>query len=135
MILVLKRPFTQKILTHAQSEYPLEACGFFSGSDGVVMSQHSIRNRLQSETEYEMEPTEMLAAFLAMEERGEELIAIYHSHPQGPAQPSSTDIAQAYYPDAVQIIVSLAERKRPLIRAFMIKNGAVSPVTIMEQDD
>ena len=138
MILVLKRPFIQKILAHTQAQYPLEACGFLSGRDGIVMSQYSIHNRLQSETEYEMEPTEMLAAFLAMEEADEELLAIYHSHPQGPAQPSPTDIAQAHYPDAVQIIVSLAEwpfDERPLIRAFTIKNGSVTPVTIVEQND
>ena len=127
--------FIQKILTHTQAQYPMEACGFLSGCDGVVASQYPIHNRLQSETEYEMEPTEMLAAFLAMEAEGEELIAIYHSHPQGPAYPSPTDIAQAYYPDVVQIIVSLAECKRPLIRAFTIKNGTVTPVTIVEQDD
>jgi len=77
----------------------------------------------------------MLSAFLAMEAQGEELVAIYHSHPQGPPHPSPTDIAQAYYPDTVQVIVSLQDRKRPLMRAFMIKNGIVSPITIMEQDD
>ena len=135
MILVLKRPFIQKILTHTQSEYPLEACGLLGGGDGVVTSHYPIRNRLQSETTYEMEPTEMLSAFLAMEAEGEELVAIYHSHPQGPSHPSPTDITQAYYPDAVQIIVSLKDCKRPLIRAFTIKDGFVTPVTIVEQDD
>ncbi len=77
----------------------------------------------------------MLAAFLAMESQNEELVAIYHSHPQGAAYPSPTDIAQAYYPDTVQIIVSLVDRKRPLIRAFSIKDGTVTPVTIVEQND
>ena len=131
----LNPQFAHKILTHLQAQYPLEACGFLSGRDGIVVNQYPIHNRLQSETEYEMEPPEMLAAFLAMEAQDEELLAIYHSHPQGPAHPSPTDIAQAHYPDAVQIIVSLAERKRPLIRAFTIKNGSVTPVIIMEQDD
>jgi len=132
---ILKRPFFNKILSHVQAEYPLEACGFLSGIDGVVMNQYPIRNRLQSETTYEMEPAEMLVAFLAMEAQGQELVAIYHSHPQGPPQPSPTDIAQAYYPDAVQLIVSLQQQKRPLMRAFMIKNGRVSPVPIIEQDN
>ena len=127
--------FIKKILAHTQAQYPLEACGFLSGRDGIVASQYPIHNRLQSETEYEMEPTEMLFAFLAMEEADEELLAIYHSHPQGQSHPSPTDIAQAHYPDAVQIIVSLAECKRPLIRAFNIKNGTVTPVTIVEQND
>ena len=132
--------FIKKILTHTQAQYPLEACGFLSGRDGIVVNQYPIYNRLQSETEYGMEPTEMLSAFLAMETQEEELLAIYHSHPQGSPHPSPTDIAQAYYPDAAQIIVSLADceppfAKRPLIRAFMIKNGSVTPVTIVEQDD
>ena len=129
-MLILKRPFSQKIIAHTQTAYPLEACGLLGGANGIVTSQYPIHNRLQSETAYEMEPAEMLDAFLTMEAHGEELIAIYHSHPQGPPQPSPTDIAQAHYPDAVQIIVSLQERKRPLLRAFNIKNGRVSPITI-----
>jgi proteasome lid subunit RPN8/RPN11 len=52
------------------------------------------------------------------EDAGLELLAIYHSHPQGPEGPSETDIAMATYPEATYIIISLANRARPRVRAF-----------------
>jgi proteasome lid subunit RPN8/RPN11 len=39
-----------------------------------------------------------------MEAQGLEMVGIYHSHPHGPDSPSPTDIAEAYYPDAVYLI-------------------------------
>ena len=50
------------------------------------------------------------------------------SHPDGPARPSATDVANAYYPNAVQLIISLADRARPSVRAFTIVDGTVAEV-------
>jgi proteasome lid subunit RPN8/RPN11 len=60
-----------------------------------------------------------------MDEAGEELVAIYHSHTQSPAYPSQTDINLASYPDAIYLIVSLAEGEEPL-RGFNIVDGQVT---------
>jgi len=70
---------------------------------------------------------------LAMEAEGLELIAIYHSHPDGPARPSATDVANAYYPDTVQLIISLADRARPSVRTFTIIDGVVAEVEWEEE--
>jgi proteasome lid subunit RPN8/RPN11 len=51
------------------------------------------------------------------------LIAIFHSHPHGPAEPSKTDIERAYYPEVAHLIVSLAELERPQAVAFRILDG------------
>ena len=59
-----------------------------------------------------------------MERNGWELLAVYHSHPRSPAQPSATDVDMAYYPDARQVIVSLAEPK-PRLKCFTVKDGVV----------
>jgi proteasome lid subunit RPN8/RPN11 len=64
-----------------------------------------------------------------MEERGEELSAIYHSHTASPAYPSQTDINLAAYPDALYLIVSLAEGEKDL-RGFEIKDGEVTEVEV-----
>ena len=55
-----------------------------------------------------------------MDESGEELAAIYHSHTKSPAYPSQTDINLAAYPGVVYLIVSLAEGEEPL-RGFEIE--------------
>jgi proteasome lid subunit RPN8/RPN11 len=75
-----------------------------------------------------MDPVQQIKAMLAMEAEGLELIAIYHSHPDGPARPSPTDVALAYYPDTVQLIISLSDRARPSVRGFTIVDGVVAEV-------
>ena len=55
-----------------------------------------------------------------MRERGEQLLAIYHSHPRSAdPQPSATDVRLAYYPSAVYLIVGLGDPE-PCLRAFRI---------------
>ncbi len=116
------------MLEQLRSAYPLEACGFLAGIDGVVQCIYPVDNRLASPMAYEMDPHQQLEAMLDLEERGWELLAIYHSHPHGPETPSSMDIAQAYYPEAIYVIVSFRDRKDPNVRAFRIEDDQVSEV-------
>lgn len=132
-VLRIERPFLDQLFTHLQAEYPLEACGILAGQNGQVTQLYPIENSLQSQTVYEMNPQQQLAAMLDIEDRGWELLAMYHSHPNGPEMPSPTDIAQAYYPHTIQIIVSLRKRERPSIRAFTIVDGRVDEVEIIVQ--
>ncbi len=52
-----------------------------------------------------------------------ELLGIYHSHPQTENIPSPTDIARAYYPDAIHFIISPKRDAPKPIRAFRIRDG------------
>ena len=133
MGLVLPRPFYHQLLSHLQAEYPLEACGILAGKTGEIVRVYAIDNKLHSPVAYEMEPQQQLAAMLEIEDKGWEMTAVYHSHPQGPETPSATDIAQAYYPDVTQLIVSLRQRAQPVIRAFKIGNGRVTEIEIIVQ--
>jgi len=67
-----------------------------------------------------------------MDARGEELAAIYHSHPASQPYPSPTDRAEAHYPDAVYVLVSLRTAE-PEIEAWRIaSDGAVRAVTLTD---
>ena len=129
--LVIGREDYERMVAHVQAEYPLEACGLLAGIEGRVCCLYPVENRLQSETAYEMDPRQQVAAMVAMEEKGWEMTAIYHSHPAGPETPSATDVAQLYYQEAIQVIVSLRDRERPVVRAFRIVGENVEEVPLL----
>jgi proteasome lid subunit RPN8/RPN11 len=118
------------MLAQLTALYPEEGCGLIAGRDGQALRLYPVENRLHSPVAYEMEPAQQVRAIVALEAEGLELLAIYHSHPDGPARPSATDMAHAYYPDQAYVIVSLADRRRPSLRAFMIQDGSVREITV-----
>jgi [CysO sulfur-carrier protein]-S-L-cysteine hydrolase len=115
----------RQLLAEAQAAFPLETCGLMAGKAGRVRRLYPVANVLQSPSAFLMDARQQVEAMLEMEAHGWELLAIYHSHPAGPAEPSATDVALAYYPDALHLILSLEDRARPLLRAFVINEGRV----------
>lgn len=129
-MLRLPRALMDDMIAHVTAHLPDEACGLVGGRGGRAARLYPIENMLHSPVMYEMEPLQQIRAMLAIEEEGLELLAIYHSHPNGPARPSTSDVAQAYYPDVAQIIISLAEQARPSVRAFMIAAGQIREIAV-----
>jgi proteasome lid subunit RPN8/RPN11 len=131
MGLTLSEEHFAALLAHVEAERPNEACGLLAGRAGRICRIYPAENIRHSPTVYEMNPAQQLAAFLDMEAAGWELAAIYHSHPAGPAVPSPTDIAQAYYPDSIYVIVSPAPGVAWQVRGFTIEAGQVREVSIV----
>ena len=104
---------------HVASEAPLEACGLLAGRNGVSEAVYPIPNALHSPTRYRMEAEAQVRAFFALEEAGLELMAIYHSHPQGPPLPSSIDVREATYP--VPYIIWAPLGQTWVARAFLLQ--------------
>ena len=126
--LIVNGVLLDEMLAHVAGLWPEEACGLVGGRDGRAVRLYPVENTRHSPVAFEMDPLQQIKAMLAMEAEGLDLIAIYLSHPDGPARPSATDVANAYYPDAVQLIISLADRARPSVRAFTIIDGVVTEV-------
>ena len=112
----------EQVIERAKTSYPNEACGLLVGRNAADRFL-PIKNISMSADRYEMDPAELIAALRALRDTGETLMAIFHSHPHGPAEPSKTDIERAYYPDAAHLIVSLGEPERPQAMAFRILDG------------
>jgi [CysO sulfur-carrier protein]-S-L-cysteine hydrolase len=119
----------EELLEHARQEAPNECCGLIGGEDGVAKTVYRGRNAEASPLRYNLDPQDQFRIMTEMEERGEELAAIYHSHTASPAYPSQTDINLAAYPDALYLIVSLAEGETDL-RGFRIVDGDVTEVDL-----
>jgi proteasome lid subunit RPN8/RPN11 len=119
----------EELLAHAREEAPNECCGLIGGNDGVAKTVYRARNAEASPLRYNLDPQDQFRIMTEMDEKGEELSAIYHSHTASPAYPSQTDINLAAYPDAVYLIVSLAEGERAL-RGYRIEDGEVTEVDL-----
>lgn len=83
---------------------PEEACGIILGVENQSRIVIPITNILHSPSRFRMEPQEQLDAFLLAEEMNLEILAIYHSHPQGIDKPSMTDFKELTYPDIFNLI-------------------------------
>ena len=95
------------------------------------MQLYETRNVAAGNRLYEIDPAQLIdLEFRELPARDAEIVAIYHSHPESPAYPSATDVELAFWPDAVFLICSLADRDRPEIRGFRIRDGAIDEVTL-----
>lgn len=106
----------RRVLAHLRSVSPVEGVGLLAVADNDaghpgwrrIVAFYPGTNTVASATRYTMDIHEVVVAFRDMRAAGWRLGAIVHSHPGGPPTPSPTDIAEAYYPDAAMMIVSLA---------------------------
>ena len=121
----------EAIVDHARRDAPRECCGIIAGRDGLPVRLYPTRNIAEGNALYEIDPAELIELeFHTMPEKKTELVAIYHSHPVSPAFPSATDIALAFWPDAIYVICSLADPAQPVVRGFRIRDGDVTEVDL-----
>src|SRR3954462_10906029 len=123
----ISRQIHEELLAHAREEAPNECCGLIGGSDGVARTAYRARNAEASPLRYNLDPQDQFRIMTEMDEKGEELSAIYHSHTASPAYPSQTDINLAAYPEPLYLIVSLAPGEKDL-RRYRIEDGVVDEV-------
>lgn len=117
--LVIPAVIHDAMVAHCVRDAPLECCGILGGIAPDVSSIHPLRNTMASETHYEAEPSDVIAAVVELRGRGAEILAIYHSHPKWAAVPSKTDLETNYYGDVPRIIVSLLHAQ-PEVRIWRL---------------
>ncbi len=103
MIITLRRAQVDEMFTQARAASPAECCGLVGGRGEQARTIYPLQNVAADPlTAYEGAPVELFAAQRQMRARGEELLAIYHSHPRAREPvPSATDVRLAFYPLAV----------------------------------
>lgn len=133
--LVLTDGQAATVVDHARAEEPSEACGLLGGREGRVEVVYPLPNAERSPVRYLAEPEAQVDAMMEIESKGLEVVGIYHSHPESGAYPSPTDMAMAAYPDAVYVIVSLAEGPDPVLRGFRIQDGESQEVALVVSEE
>ena len=129
MTISLPRRFLDEIITHAKREKPNECCGILTGKNGEVLKIYPTNNEEKSSVKYRIPAKEILNTLRDIENCGQEMIGIYHSHTHTEAYPSPTDVNLAFWPEVVYFILSLSAE--PVLKAFNIIYGQVTEVDVL----
>lgn len=133
MALRMAREHLEEMIAHARETFPLECCGLLAGRDGQVIRVYRGYNVDQSPYTYRLDDRQLLQFLREMDREGLEVVGIYHSHTSSEATPSRTDVARAFYPEAVYVIISLQQPDSPRVRGFRIVDGSVSEEDVIVQ--
>ncbi len=124
----------QEIVYASRDGLPNEAVGWLiadrpAAEGGEPTRFVALRNAEQSPYRYSIDDTDLLK-IIEIEDGGEVVWAIVHSHVASPAEPSVTDVGFAQlHPETLFIICSLAN-PAPVVRAWSIRDGAVLEVEL-----
>jgi len=117
------------MLNQSLVELPNECCGLLLGKQDIERAV-PMRSIPPAPDAYYMDPEQQIDVFTDMQAAGEQLLGIYHSHPKGPVEPSSMDLQLAFHPDALYVIISLADANNPVLGAYYLGNGQFEDVAV-----
>ena len=127
----ISQQLIDEMVAHAREDLPNECCGMIGGRDGVASSVVRVKNAAASPLRYEMDPQGQFNALKAIEDGGDELLGIYHSHTRSAANPSQTDVNEAVmWPEQVYVIVSLENEDAPDVKAYDLADLKIADVDL-----
>lgn len=118
------------MILHCQRVLPWEGCGMLSGNNSGN-TLWKMRNESDRLNRFFMSADSIKQIVEYMNEIGEELSAIFHSHPNSPAVPSSSDIINNSYPNLPYIIVSFYKDEVDVRCYNITEDRMVSPIKIV----
>ncbi|MDT0635350.1 M67 family metallopeptidase [Spectribacter hydrogenoxidans] len=133
--LLIPRPLATRLLFEAQKTPDIEVCGLVGGIDGSPVSVNPVPNVADDPTRrFLMDSQAQVDAMRRMRERGESLLAVYHSHPATPPEPSARDLDELGYPDALLLIISLNIKGVLEMRGWQRTDGGVREIDLKVMD-
>jgi len=127
----ISQALIDEMVAHAREDLPNECCGMIGGREGEAARVVRVENAAASPLRYEMDPQGQYDALKAIEDAGEELIGIYHSHTRSAAYPSQTDVNEArMWPEQAYVIVSLENEGAPDVKAYDLADLKIADVEL-----
>lgn len=113
MIVVAGSALIDEITAAAAHAYPEECCGLLVGQRGddairiteVVASPNIAADRFRR---FEVDPALRLTVMRRLRGTADEIVGHYHSHPDGPPEPSGHDAAMAFEAQLIWLVVAVA---------------------------
>ena len=135
----LARAHLAALARAAEEAYPEECCGLLVGT---LEGGHRRVTRIAPSANvaegdrrrrFEVDPRLILKFQRELRGGAERLVGHYHSHPDGPAAPSATDLEMAWEPDLAWLIVPVAAgRAGPPAAHLPVPEGGFRQLTLRE---
>jgi proteasome lid subunit RPN8/RPN11 len=124
-MLKIPRPIYDSLRLHGEETYPHECCGVllghFEGDGSKTITSISRAGNTRDDSphnRYNIDPKELIRIQREGRARGEDIVGFYHSHPDHPAEWSSTDLAEAHWIGCSYVITSVEKGKAALTNSF-----------------
>ncbi|MBM7603157.1 proteasome lid subunit RPN8/RPN11 [Metabacillus crassostreae] len=111
----------KEIINHGVKYLPNEVCGILSGTNNCIQSVWKLKNELNSDRRFYVGKGVVKCTLKLIEQRGHEVLGIYHSHPATSPIPSTSDIINHPDPNVKMIIISY-KKITPVVKCFKIHN-------------
>ena len=126
MTLRLPRSVYQALRAHGEEAYPEECCGALLGRAvgegweivGALRAENS--STAPARSHYEIAAAELVGIAREARRQGLEIGGFYHSHPDGRAQWSATDLAEAHWIGASYVITEVVRGQAVETRSFRL---------------
>ncbi len=106
MELAVTRAVIELLRGEAGRAHPRECCGVLLGKGCAITTALPTRNVHPSpHTHFEIDPQALIDAHRAARAGGPEVLGYYHSHPEGPHEPSQADRDEAAHDGVIWAIV------------------------------
>jgi proteasome lid subunit RPN8/RPN11 len=125
-MLKLPRIVYDDLRRHGEETYPYECCGVLLGRINALGREVRSAARCGNtrtdspQNRYHIDPKELVRIQREAHEREEEILGFYHSHPDHPANWSSTDLAEAHWFGCSYVITSVEKGKAVITNSFLL---------------
>lgn len=140
-MIVVPDAVVAQIRGEAEAAYPNECCGLLVGwrdaAQTVVSRARPSPNVTAGDPTETFEVSAQLRFDLMRELEGarETIVGHYHSHPDGPPDPSKQDLEQAWEPDLIWLIVAVDKgvARRPTAHAIDADRRGFRPIPLLSE--
>jgi proteasome lid subunit RPN8/RPN11 len=122
----MTRAVYDSIRAHGEETYPHECCGALLGKStlegwSVTEAMRAGNTRTDSaHNRYNIAPLELVQIEREARRQGLDIAGFYHSHPDHPAQWSTTDFAEAHWLGCSYLIMEVAQGKASVTNSFLL---------------
>jgi proteasome lid subunit RPN8/RPN11 len=127
--LIMPNELRRQILSHARRSRPREAVGVLGGTpEGLVKRAIPLPNIARCDKQFIADPFAQFCALRSLQSEHLEVLAIYHSHPNGGVEPSHEDLEYARHWSCAHLIIALGTQGASIDRVQAFRCVSKNPI-------